>query len=99
MVVRYSGGCEDHQFSVYWDGVATKSLPPQMVVNVYHDDRGDTCEAYLSDTVRFDAQELLGDLWNLEEEAILIIRNAHDGETISVTVGGGDVLLANNGVS
>ncbi len=88
LVVRYSGGCEDHRFRVYWDGVATKSLPPQMVVNVYHDDRGDLCEAYPTDTVRFDAQELLGDLWNLEEEAVLIIRNAHDGETISVTVGG-----------
>ena len=60
-----------------------------MVVNVYHDDRGDTCEAYLTDTVSFDAQELLGNLWNLDEEAVLIIRNAHDGETISVTVGRG----------
>ena len=87
-VVRYGGGCEDHQFRVYWDGIATKSIPPQMVVNVYHDDQGDTCEAYLIDMVSFDAQELLGDLWNLDEEAVLIIRNANDGETISVTVGG-----------
>ena len=87
-VVRYGGGCKDHLFRVYWDGVATKSIPPQMVVNVYHDDQGDTCEAYLTDTVSFDAQQLLGDLWNLDEEAVLIIRNANNGETISVTVGG-----------
>ena len=87
-VVRYAGGCKEHRFSVYWDGVATKSLPPQMVVNLYHDDQNDTCEAYPTDTVRFNAQELLGDLWNLDEEAVLIIRNASDGETISVTVGG-----------
>ncbi len=86
-VVRYGGGCEDHRFSLYWDGAATKSIPPQMVVSVYHDDRGDTCEAYLTDTVSFDAQELLGDRWNLDEKVILIIRNAHDGETISVMVG------------
>ena len=86
--MRYGGGCKDHQLRVYWDGVATKSIPPQMVVNVYHDGQDDTCEAYLVDTVSFDAQELLGDLWNLDEEAVLIIRNAHDGETISVTVGG-----------
>ena len=85
-VVRYSGGCEDHRFSVHWDGATTKSLPPQMVVNVYHDDRGDTCEAYPTDTVRFDAQELLGDGWDLEQAAILIIRNASNGETIRVTV-------------
>ena len=88
-VVRYGGGCEEHQFSVYWDGTATKSIPPQIVVNVYHDDRGDTCEAYPTDTVSFDAQELLGNLWNLDEEAVLIIRNANNGETISVTVGRG----------
>lgn len=86
LVVRYSGGCEDHRFSVYWDGTATFSIPPQMVVDVYHDDRGDTCEAYPTDTVRFDAEELLGDGWDLKEEAILIIHNTHDGETISVAV-------------
>ncbi|MGB3850671.1 MAG: hypothetical protein WA958_11935 [Tunicatimonas sp.] len=84
-VVRYGGGCEEHRFSVYWNGVATKSIPPQMMVDVHHDDRGDTCEAYLTDTVRFDAKELLSDNWNLEAAAILIIRNTSDGETLSVT--------------
>lgn len=85
VVVRYSGGCKEHLFSVYWDGVATKSIPPQLVVNVYHDDRGDTCEAYLNNTISIDVEELLGDRWNLDEEAVLIIiRNADDGETVPI---------------
>ena len=86
VLVRYSGGCQEHLCSVYWNGSVAESLPPQVIVDIYHDGQGDTCEAYPLDTVRFSLNEVLRDAWSLEEELRLIIRNAHSQETLSLLI-------------
>lgn len=88
VVMRYGGGCKEHLFSVYWDGSSANSLPPQISIDLYHDDRGDTCEAYPTDTVRLNLNEVLRGTWNPTEELRLFIRNAHNRETLSLLVGG-----------
>lgn len=57
--VGYSCGCAEHTFDATWDGGLTKSVPPQAAVEVHHDAHGDSCEAYCTKVIPFDASELL----------------------------------------
>lgn len=56
VVVRYSGGCEEHEFNAYFSGNWLKSLPPQAMVQIEHlNPNNDNCRQMVTDTVRFDA--------------------------------------------
>lgn len=53
--VAYGGGCETHDFSLCWpDGAFMESSPVQASLEVLHDDHGDACDAWLSETVSLD---------------------------------------------
>jgi hypothetical protein len=54
LVVGYGGGCEAHEFALYWDGQVVTSLPGSIIVELHHDGNGDLCEAYLTDSLHFD---------------------------------------------
>lgn len=60
--VSYSGGCENHEFDLTWDGSVLESLPPQLPLRLHHDSNGDQCEAWLTRTISFsvDGLELAG---------------------------------------
>lgn len=52
--VSYSGGCEEHDFNLIWDGSFLKSSPAQAEVYLSHDAKGDSCEAEISKSLSFD---------------------------------------------
>jgi len=59
VVVRYSGGCETHNFNAYFNGGWLKSNPPQALLELEHlDPNNDHCRALVKDTVRFDLRPL-----------------------------------------
>jgi hypothetical protein len=41
--IAYSGGCEDHDFELYTNGMMAKSLPPQISLTVIHKGKPDNC--------------------------------------------------------
>jgi hypothetical protein len=56
--VSYSGGCEVHEFSACWNGMFRTSLPMQVTVAIGHNANGDTCEAYLTETLVIDLTDI-----------------------------------------
>lgn len=55
--VSYSGGCREHDFMMVWPEVITMVYPPDFGVTLYHNAKGDHCEAMISDTLKIDLQE------------------------------------------
>jgi hypothetical protein len=54
VTVGYGGGCADHDIWACWDGQAAPSIPPQVQIVLGHDAHGDSCDAYITETRRFD---------------------------------------------
>lgn len=52
--VDYRGGCANHNFALYWSGAVDESLPPQVVVQVLHDNGGDTCDEIQTAQLSYD---------------------------------------------
>ena len=52
--ISYSGGCEDHQFTLVVSDTFLESFPVQLHASIAHNANGDTCEAYPTDNYRFD---------------------------------------------
>ncbi len=53
--VGHASGCAEHRYAICWPGLAiAESDPPQVGLVVWHDDGGETCEAYEQTTVRVD---------------------------------------------
>lgn len=69
--VAYSGGCATHKFQIIWPEVITMIYPPDFSVVLMHDNNGESCEAYLTETISFD---LINDEINLSDEAISEMR-------------------------
>jgi hypothetical protein len=65
MSVRYGGGCEDHLFTLCWDGGFAESHPVQARLSLQHDARGDLCRALITEELEFD----LGSLKEAYQEA------------------------------
>lgn len=58
--VRYSGGCRDHGWDMYFNGAIMKSLPPQALLHLKHTvkDGPDPCRGMPTETLRFDLSTL-----------------------------------------
>ena len=54
LAVSYSGGCKRHDFTLVADSRLQKSDPVRLVMHLAHDANGDTCEAYPTESYRFD---------------------------------------------
>ena len=52
--VSYSGGCEEHDFKLYFNGMYKKSLPPKADFVLVHDNKGDACRSIVEKTLKFD---------------------------------------------
>jgi len=52
--VSYSGGCEEHQFTLVVSEAFLESFPVQLPVSIAHNANNDTCEAYPTENYRFD---------------------------------------------
>jgi hypothetical protein len=58
VTVSYSGGCENHSFDLYFDGMYAKSLPAQATLQLYHRNNGDACRSLISEELRFDLSSM-----------------------------------------
>ncbi len=56
--VEYTGGCEEHDFEVWWGGVYAPSIPPVLPLEIQHYANGDTCEALVQDSFKIDLAAL-----------------------------------------
>lgn len=54
LIVRYSGGCKEHDFNAYFSGGWLKSFPPQAMVALEHvNPDKDPCRSLVTDTLQF----------------------------------------------
>jgi hypothetical protein len=56
--VSYSGGCEEHSFDLYFNGMYAKSLPVQANLQLYHQGNGDACRKLEMKELKFDISEM-----------------------------------------
>lgn len=51
--VSYSGGCKDHEFKAYFNGMYIKTNPMKAKVFIVHHTNGDNCRALIKQTLRY----------------------------------------------
>lgn len=57
--VGYSGGCEDHDFELVWKGTYDTFKEREITsLALVHNANGDMCEAYITETLRFNFKEV-----------------------------------------
>lgn len=56
--ITYSGGCEDHNFSLHTTGRYTKTKPPGLKLYFRHQDRDDPCRMVVNRTIKFNIKKL-----------------------------------------
>ncbi len=52
--VKYSGGCEKHEFKLIGHKMISKSIPPQRSIKLYHNDFGDSCRELIEEVLVFE---------------------------------------------
>ncbi|MFT6865902.1 MAG: hypothetical protein ACJA08_000728 [Cyclobacteriaceae bacterium] len=83
VVVEYSGGCGEHLFYLWWDGVVKYSEPPQFDLYLIHNGNDDACEAIIRDTINFDLVNALDGL-TFDDRYITSIHNETRSQSIEV---------------
>ena len=82
--VSYSGGCENHRFTLVVSDTFLESFPVQLSASIAHNANGDTCEAYPTDNYRFDLtpiKKMYQTAYRQEAGAIILrLKSAPDGE-------------------
>ena len=82
----YSGGCEDHQFTLVVSDTFLESFPVQLHVSLAHNANGDTCEAYPTNNYRFDLttiKTMYQEAYRQEAGTIILrLKDAPDGELV-----------------
>lgn len=59
VVVRYSGGCKEHDFNAYFSGAWLKSFPPQAIIGIEHvNPDKDPCRSLVVDTLKFNLSNI-----------------------------------------
>ena len=56
--LNYTGGCEEHTFSVVGSEMISKSLPPIRSVQLIHASKGDQCKKIVEETLIVDISKL-----------------------------------------
>ena len=59
LTVRYSGGCEAHDFQLHWDGTILESYPAQVHMVLVHSGKPDGCQRMVTETLHFELGDLL----------------------------------------
>lgn len=68
--VAYSGGCEEHEFSLIGSRLISKSLPPQRGIMLFHNSNGDNCRELKEETIQFDIKDFQ---YKEQEEIVLVL--------------------------
>lgn len=59
MSLNYSGGCKEHNITLYASTVFFKSYPPQAEIFLSHNSNSDSCEAWINRDEAFNLEPLL----------------------------------------
>jgi hypothetical protein len=74
--VSYRGGCGQHTFELYSNGLLKKSLPPQIDVYLEHKKENETCTEDIKQTLKFD----ISSLKNANYDLIVLNINSADNK-------------------
>lgn len=74
--VSYRGGCGQHTFELYSNGLLKKSLPPQIDVYLEHKKENETCSEEIKQVLQFD----ISSLRQLNYELIVLNINTADSK-------------------
>ena len=78
--VSFGGGCKEHDFELYSNGMWMKSLPPKMAIRLVHRAHEDNCRAYLTQTRKF----LLTDArYNGQKQVVILLDAGGEPRSIS----------------
>lgn len=72
LTVRYGGGCKEHEFELYWDGLFMESNPLQVKLELSHNSNEDMCRALLTDELYFNLSIIKSRLVGLGQNIIVI---------------------------
>jgi len=76
--ISYTGGDHDnHEFELHWNGISTRSMPPQMNFLLTHKAQGDTAKAIIEKPIHFALPASIA-------PAVIRIRSTEDGEPTEV---------------
>ena len=80
--VSYSGGCEKHEFAVWWSGEFARGDAGEIVVDlrISHDANNDTCEAFLSTELRVDVSSIRLERVEADSSVGLMLRFGDGGQ-------------------
>ena len=82
--VSYGGGCEDHQLTLVVSETFLESFPVQLHTSLAHNANEDPCEAWLTETHRFDLtpiKKMYQEAYGQRAGTILLrLKEAPDGE-------------------
>lgn len=53
LFINYSGGCNEHTFELFSNGMYAKSLPPQLSVCLRHTNNGEACRELINQELKF----------------------------------------------
>jgi len=56
--VTYSGGCKEHSFELYSNGMYAKSLPPQLSLCLRHSSNDDACRELINQELKYTISKL-----------------------------------------
>jgi hypothetical protein len=79
---RYGGGCKEHEFRLFWNGMWAESMPPQSGLVLVHNANDDHCRSIKSSETSFDLSKLKYDGVN---EVTLNIRAEGAEEAVHVS--------------
>ena len=82
--LEYAGGCQEHTFAVWWDGIAAPSNPPQVPLRLQHYDHGDRCEAQVSRSIWVDLS-LLQEVHLGSDQLLIVVGGSQSSASFSVT--------------
>lgn len=70
--ISYTGGCGMHNFRCFGNESISKSIPPQRVIKLVHDDGDDTCESIVKQTIEVDINPFAYSLAGRSEIVLLL---------------------------
>lgn len=89
IIVEYSGGCEDHQFELYWDHLVAESFPMQTWMTLAHLENDDNCDGIVTDTLNIDYQTIDG---FSNQDIIVYMNNASSEQVVTIDSRGTDLM-------
>lgn len=72
--VQYGGGCEEHAFELYTNGMIMKSLPPKQRFFLRHYNHGDSCKGLKTKDLVYDLSET-----TVTGNSLIIMLDGYDG--------------------